>query len=625
MSAPFGVPLDEQARRWTSTDTENCEAERAVIAALVRNPDGKEIIRLGIAADLFAGSETREAFSAIAAFVADGVPPDAATLRSALSPAALIEVETSLRESASAANLPTYVKLLKDCHRERKVQAARERLVKAANAGAPDHELQAILESIRQAGADESSDGFCFCDTAKLRNADLQSPRFLIKPILLRDQVTLFGGHGGSGKTILSYVLAAHVATGADWGGLTVMPGRVLIVSFEDPGDLMLWRFRNVAEEYGLDLATIERNVQMIDATEAQPIMRETNSHGVRDVLPSDDGTQLMNLIIRERYDLVVIDNVSDAFDGDENNRRQVRGFVRYLSKAIRPHHGGMLLLAHIDKVAARYGASGNSYSGSTAWHNSVRSRLALTNNELHQEKLNVGKPMADPIKLVWSPGGVPLPDDNAGAQSIRNALEDEDNAALLACFRAAQEAGATVPSGERGPSTAWHAMSIYPECPKALRENKERFRQGIARLARAGEIARETYRDSRRHVCERYILPAARVCASLETSAELAQSTTPRAPMREFSHRGVGINSRTETGTEELAQPAADGSLPARIVAHLKAVPGGVELIDLIRAMGNGKGATPAIVEGVVNALLLSGALGKANGRLVAGKEPRP
>jgi KaiC/GvpD/RAD55 family RecA-like ATPase len=609
MSAPFGVPLDV-----------NPEAERAVIAALMRNPDGKEIIRLGLAADLFAGDETREAFAAIAAFLADGTPPDAATLRNAISPAALIEVETSLLESASAANLPVYVKLLKDCHRERHVQAARDRLAKAAAAGSPDHELQAILESIRQAGADESSGGFSFCDTAKLRNADLQSPRFLVDPIIPRDQVTLFGGHGGSGKTLLSYVIAAHVATGTDWGGLIVMPGRVLIVSFEDPEELVMWRFRNVAEEYGLNLAAIEKNITMIDATEAQPIMRETSSHGVRDVQPSTDGAHLMNLITRDRCDLVVIDNVSDAFDGDENNRRQVRGFVRYLTRAIRPYHGGMLLLAHIDKVAARYGASGNSYSGSTAWHNSVRSRLALTNNELHQEKLNVGKRIADPIKLVWSPRGLPIPDDSADAQSIRTALENEDNAALLACFRAAQEAGATVPTGERGPSTAWHALSIYPECSKTLRENKERFRQGIARLARAGEIARETYRDSRRHACERYVIPTARVCASFETSAEVAQPKTPRAPMREFSHRGVGINARTETDTEELAQPAYSPVAKTLLAAVTKE---GVAPDDLKRTANRAHPkAGLALIEATINELLLSGAIGRINGKLVAAGE---
>ena len=143
-------PLDGQAV--------NPEAERAVIAALFRNPDGREIIRLGITPDLFALDATREAFRAIIALAADGILPDAATISRAVSPATKIEIETSLQAHVSAANLPVYVKLLKNCHRERQVQAARERLAKAAAAGAPEHELQAILESIKQISAGIDAD-----------------------------------------------------------------------------------------------------------------------------------------------------------------------------------------------------------------------------------------------------------------------------------------------------------------------------------------------------------------------------------------------------------------------------------------------------------------------------------
>ena len=57
----------------------------------------------------------------------------------------------------------------------------------------------------------------------------------------------------------------------------------------------------------------------------------------------------------------------SDAYDADENSRRQVRAFVKALARMVRNHNGAVLLLAHVDKVAARYGSNGNTYSGSTA------------------------------------------------------------------------------------------------------------------------------------------------------------------------------------------------------------------------------------------------------------------
>lgn len=613
--------------------TVNHEAERAVIAALVRNPDGKEIIRLGITPDLFTGEATREAYEAICAEILDGIKPDLATLGNALSPAAKIEFETSLTEHASAANMRHWVARLKACQREREINAARERLAKALAAGCTPNELRPILDSIEQAqaGVADHANRLRVCNTAQLRDAELSSPRFLIEPFIPRDQVTLFGGHGGGGKTSVGYVLCAHVATGTDWAGLRVLPGKVLVVSFEDPEELMLWRFKNIATEYGLDIDAIIRNVRMIDATEAQPIMREVSERGIKSVQPTQDGSDLVAMITGERFDLVQIDNASDCFDGDENNRRQVRQFVRYLAGAIRVHHGALLLLAHIDKTAARYGSAGNSYSGSTAWHNSVRSRLALVDSELRQEKLNVGKRMDAAIKLQFSARGVPVPDSMSDIDETR---ERDDDAALLACFIAAEEAGATVPTGERGSNTTWHALKVYPEFAPQFRENKDRFQAGVARLTRAGAIIRETYRDHRRHVCERFVL-SARVCASFKTSAEVAQPPhDPIPPMRDFRIGGMGELARAQDeqalGIQKLAQPSdphannhPDSPLARRILAALSGCPGGLERADLLRMVGNGKGSSPAMIDAEVNRLLLARKIATVNGRLVLEGQP--
>jgi hypothetical protein len=74
--------------------------------------------------------------------------------------------------------------------------------------------------------------------------------------------------------------------------------------------------------------------------------------------------------------------------------------------------------LAHVDKFAARNGSAGQSYSGSTAWHNSARSRLALTEKngtvELAQEKLNIGA-RAEPLSLMWTRDAVLVPKDESG------------------------------------------------------------------------------------------------------------------------------------------------------------------------------------------------------------------
>ncbi len=269
--------------------------------------------------------------------------------------------------------------------------------------------LSAALLKNREPGSDDeptpdtAEPTLTFCDLRTLRNAVLSPPQFIVNPLIPRGHLTLFGGHGGSGKTTVAFVIAAHVACGQQWHTLPVTAGKVLIASFEDGQELVLWRLKNIIEEYGLDFDAIESNLTVIDATDTAAIMTEVAQGGIRQIVATKDGAALADHIRQQQYDLVIIDNASDAFDGDENHRRQVRQFVRFCANAVKPHNGAIVLLAHIDKSAARYGASGNSYSGSTGWHNSARSRLALVDNELRQEKLNVGKVLPDPIPLVWT------------------------------------------------------------------------------------------------------------------------------------------------------------------------------------------------------------------------------
>jgi putative DNA primase/helicase len=398
------------------------------------------------------------------------------------------------------------------------------------------------------------------CDLSKLHEAELRAPTFVIEPLIPRGYLTLFGGHGGSGKSVLALVLAAHVACGRSWAGLSITTGRVLFVSFEDGEDLVLWRLRRIAEEYALNFGDIERGLTVIDATSAAAIMFEVAEGGVKKVLPTADGEELHALILADQYDLVVIDNASDAFDGDENHRRQVRTFVHYVGASVRPHNGAVLLLAHIDKNAARYGSAKNSYSGSTGWHNSARSRLALTDDELRQEKLNVGKALEAPIPIAWTNRAVPVPAGHKGAATAQASVNEADDAALLACFGAAAQAGRTVPSADTGPATTWHVFAAFPELPKHLKDNKPRFREGIARLLRTGRVRSEAYvTDNRKHR-ERLILAVSVVApmrANVEPAHIGADQHTPCAINAQGGVGGIGANLEPE---QALAQTSAPG-----------------------------------------------------------------
>lgn len=192
----------------------------------------------------------------------------------------------------------------------------------------------------------------------------------------------------------------------------------------------------------------------------------------------------------------------TSAYAADENDRQMVRTFMRALAQIAREQNAAVLLLAHIDKNAAKYGAAGNSYSGSTAWHNSARSRLALTDTsgrlELHHEKANLSRRI-DPIALTWTDDGVLIPTGS----TVRDDLVDAgDESAVLAAIQAALADGADVPTARTGPSTTQHVLNTYPELPDALRtaKGRRRFWAAITQLQRSGKIIETTITTSARH-----------------------------------------------------------------------------------------------------------------------------
>ena len=72
---------------------------------------------------------------------------------------------------------------------------------------------------------------------------------------------------------------------------------------------------------------------------------------------------------------LIVLDSLHDLFGGNENNRPQARQFIGLLRTMALDNDGAVVLTAHPSLTGI---SSGSGTSGSTAWHNAVRSRLYL-------------------------------------------------------------------------------------------------------------------------------------------------------------------------------------------------------------------------------------------------------
>lgn len=329
-------------------------------------------------------------------------------------------------------------------------------------------------------------------------SAPIPPLRYVVEHILPSGHVTLLGGHGGSGKSLLALIIAAHCAVGRSWAGLPVIQCRALIVTLEDPANLVRLRLRRIVAHYDLPADTVEAGITIVDGSDGVCLAHETAGYGAARRLTLTAAYDELHEL-SAGHGLILIDNASDAYAASENDRQLVRAFMAALARLARDLDAAVMLLAHVDKMAARYGANGNNYSGSTAWHNSARSRLALVDGELLHEKSNMGR-CIDPIKLIWTDAGVLAP-GSAGRPETSDQDHDDD-AAVLAAIRAATADGTDVPAARRGPSTTQHILQTFPELPGDLRgaAGRPRFWAAITRLYRAGSIAQETVATHRRH-----------------------------------------------------------------------------------------------------------------------------
>jgi len=395
------------------------------------------------------------------------------------------------------------------------------------------------------------------------------APAYAVEALVPRGVVTLLSGHGGAGKSQLALSMAAHVAAGAfKWADHRIDDGGALFVSLEDSGAVVRYRLRKIVEHFGLDANKVERRLLIVDGTEGDgSLAGEVNDMGTRRLALSRAYIELEELA-RDRK-LVIIDNASDGFDANENDRRLVRAFVRSLAAVARNNDAGMVLLAHVDKHAARNGSAGNTFSGSTGWHNSARSRLALVKNdtgevELIHEKANFG-PLAEPIRFHWSEHGVLVPLDRATGAPGAHADAD----AVLAALRAAHAAGVDVGAGRTGTGNARLVLETFDELPPHLRGSRgnRAFWYAMGKLHADGSVRREEVVTGQRKR-KAVLVPAA--CASYE-HIEYARSSSPTPPAPKGAHGVRGLCASSAPIEPAQTGAASDDDFAERIMARFE------------------------------------------------------
>lgn len=313
--------------------------------------------------------------------------------------------------------------------------------------------------------------------------------KWVIEDWIAEGVVNSLYGQGGVGKTLLAQQLAYCLASGKPFLGLPVEKKKVMCVLCEDDRDEIHRRHDAIKKGLGITIGNPFSDVMLWPRVGYDNILVTWDKDGVPQV--SDQFRAVLDAVLLHRPSLLVLDTLADMYGGNEIVRVQVNHFVKtVLGRLIlEARRNGLiltvLLLAHPSTAGV---TTGTGLSGSTAWENSVRSRLylrfpeegAADERELVRAKANYAKSGEETtLRLLWHGGMfVVAKGDPPGVRSAKNHIRG----LVESAFR-----------GKRGyTSKKGHERYIYAACVKAamgLGVSKTNALQAIRELIEDGEI----------------------------------------------------------------------------------------------------------------------------------------
>ena len=334
-----------------------------------------------------------------------------------------------------------------------------------------------------------------------LAGRDIPPREWIIASTIPSGCVTSLYGIGGEGKTTISMQMAEAVSRGDQFMGQDVSRGSVLMMLNEDDTDEVGRRVQRL----GADAP--DAHVIDFQAVTDPCLMRFER-----------DGSQVTQMALTleatiESYapKLVVLDPISFIFCGNENDRAEVGTFVRYMNLIASRQRTAILMIGHPAKD------ENSQYSGSTSWHNSVRSRLELkkvenTDDEyrLYRHKANYAPKDEEGLHMVKTLDGVFKSADLFDLKGEKKRLEAEHRAEcdqLAKDFiRHQSKNDGQMPTKSTGPTSLFKLMkAIWADNDHPFTATE--LSESMTRLEAEGFIKQEAYKDETRHWRKRYVL----------------------------------------------------------------------------------------------------------------------
>ncbi|WDA37473.1 AAA family ATPase [Sphingobium sp. YC-XJ3] len=197
---------------------------------------------------------------------------------------------------------------------------------------------------------------------------------FIMPGFIPSGELTLLTGAGGANKSTFGHQLATCCAAGVPMLGREVQQCSALYITCEDDEGRLHWVQEGICRALGLHLSDLTGKLHLSSLRgRLGNVLGAFDDRGV--LHPLDTFLSLKATLMKTGARLLVLDNAAHLFGGNENDRQQVTQFVNLLYSLCLDLGVTVILVAHSNKA-------GDSYSGSTAWLNAVRSQIFIGRSE---------------------------------------------------------------------------------------------------------------------------------------------------------------------------------------------------------------------------------------------------
>ena len=351
-----------------------------------------------------------------------------------------------------------------------------------------------MLHNLKDVANDAPMNDFRPLDLTVLAQTPPRPIEYALQSFAPKAELTLFTGPGSSGKSLLAQQLVTCAAAGIPMLGQQVERCKAIYATCEDAERELHWRQKHICDALDIPMASLADKLSLISLRGR--LGNELCTYDTEGRLtPSEAYNQLVQAIISADAKLVALDNVGHLFTGNENDRGQVTQFANLLNKLAGETGAAIVLLAHPNK-------SGDTYSGSTAWLNAVRSQMMIDSErdadgaiiDPDARTLTLGKAnyarQGTAITFRWHNHAfvldAELPSDYR-QQLAETIAATKANEAFLACLHERIKQGRPV-SECPGPN---YAPTQFVRMPEAKKISKEKLIQAMDRLFRIGRIER--------------------------------------------------------------------------------------------------------------------------------------